>query len=126
VPPQHSDLVALLRTQGVVVFRRRAEWRGPADRFTVDSVNNVSSVFEGHRAVTVSGKWSAAEVVIPAGWYYCPTTQRLGVFAAYLLEPMSEDGFVTWNFLDRDLRSGEPYPILRVAQPLPGAMDLVQ
>jgi hypothetical protein len=44
------------------------------------------------------------------------TDQRLGVFAAYLLEPGSEDGYATWNLLDRDLRKGQEVPILRVSR----------
>ncbi|MFI5210699.1 MAG: hypothetical protein ACHQ2E_09660, partial [Gemmatimonadales bacterium] len=60
-----------------------------------------------------------------AGWFYVPTSQRQGVFAAYLLEPASEDGFVAWNFLDRDLRRGTVYPIFRVRAPLDVPMTLV-
>jgi len=46
------------------------------------------------------------------------TDQPLGIFAAYLLEPASEDGLVTWNFFDRSLRRGQPAPVLRVRTPL--------
>jgi hypothetical protein len=53
------------------------------------------------------------------------TDQRLGVLAAYLLEPGSEDGFVAWNFLDRDLRRGGEAPILRVRRPLVATTRLV-
>jgi len=41
------------------------------------------------------------------------TMQPLGVLAAYLLEPASEDGVATWNLLDDALSAGRPYPILR-------------
>ena len=44
---------------------------------------------------------------------------------AYLLEPGSEDGFVQWNFLDRDLRRGGEAPILRARRPVLAAMRLV-
>jgi hypothetical protein len=30
------------------------------------------------------------------------------------LEPESEDGFATWNLLDRDLRPGARFPVLRL------------
>ena len=49
-----------------------------------------------------------------SGWFVVPTDQRLGVLAAYLLEPASEDGFATWNQLDRELRRGRDAPILRL------------
>jgi hypothetical protein len=41
------------------------------------------------------------------------TAQTLGLLAAYLLEPASEDGVVTWSLLDAGLSAGRPYPILR-------------
>ena len=47
--------------------------------------------------------------------------QPLGVLAMYLLEPSSDDGFVTWNFLDDALAEGKDYPIWRVLkQATPG------
>lgn len=117
VPSAHADLVDLLRRQGVVVQRLDQGWQGDAESFQVDSVTAVPFVFEGHRAVTVQGRWGARAGRVAAGWYYVTTAQRQGVFAAYLLEPASEDGFVAWNFLDRDLRRGTEYPILRVRTP---------
>jgi dipeptidyl-peptidase 4 len=42
------------------------------------------------------------------------TNQPLGTLAAYLLEPASEDGVVTWNLLDRELQPGAVYPIYRL------------
>jgi hypothetical protein len=124
VPPEHADLIAMLRAQGVIVFRAGA-WRGSAERFTVDSVNLTTTVFEGHRAVGLLGRWASGEVTMADGWFYVPTTQRLGVFASYMLEPMSEDGFVTWNLLDRDVAVGSPFPIARLRQPLVAAMEMM-
>lgn len=114
LPPQHADLVRLLRTQGVLVQRLDAPWQGEAEAFTVDSLAVAPFLFEGHRTTTVTGQWKARTASAAAGWYYVTTDQRLGVFAAYLLEPASEDGYATWNYLDRDLRRGEEAPLLRV------------
>ena len=61
---------------------------------------------------------SPVRAAISPGWYLVPTGQRLGLLAAWLLEPASEDGLATWNFLDRDLRRGQDHPVLRVRQPL--------
>ena len=49
-----------------------------------------------------------------AGWYLVRTDQPLGTLAAYLLEPASEDGIVTWNLLDRELQPKASYPLLRL------------
>ncbi|MEO8201770.1 MAG: hypothetical protein ABI679_14670, partial [Gemmatimonadota bacterium] len=122
LPPQLGDLVRLLLAQGAIVGRLTGDWQGPVESFRIDSVIAARGVFEGHRTVTVEGQWAARDGKLPAGWYYVPTDQRLGMLAAYLLEPESEDGFATWNFLDRVLRPRGEYPILRVRQPLIGGV----
>jgi hypothetical protein len=125
LPPPQAHLVALLLRQGIVVQRLRSSWQGPAESFRFDSVTAARNAFEGHRTVTVEGRWTGLDISVTAGWYYVSTAQRLGVLAAYLLEPMSEDGFVTWNFLDRDVRPRGTYPIRRVRSPLVGGLDVV-
>jgi len=50
----------------------------------------------------------------PVGSLFVPMAQRAGVLAAYLLEPMSDDGFTRWQFLDHLLETGRLYPIHRV------------
>lgn len=113
LPPQSAEIATLLRGQGVEVRRLTAPWNGAAEAFKVDSLI-VESLFEGHRTVRVEGNWGPANTLADAGWYLVTTDQRLGTFAAYLLEPASEDGLVTWNFFDRNLRRGQPAPVLRV------------
>jgi Zinc carboxypeptidase len=114
LPPQHSHIVDALRRHGVRVVRLLGDWRGEAEAFQVDSVIPNTFVFEGHREVRVEGVWRGTTAAATAGWYLVPTAQRLGPLAAYLLEPASEDGFVTWNFFDRDLRRGRDAPVLRL------------
>lgn len=120
LPPSRGDLVALLRTAGVVVARLARPWQGEVEGFLVDSVTVAPFVFEGHRTVEVYGRWQARAAELGAGWYYVDTDQRLGVLAAVLLEPGSEDGFGTWNYLDRDLRRRGEAPVLRVRRPILG------
>jgi hypothetical protein len=114
LPPQHAQIVALLRGQGIQVERLTAGWSGNAEGFKIDSIAVAPFTFEGHRTVSVEGNWNAKTAQLPAGWYYVTTRQRLGVLAAYLLEPESEDGMVTWNQMDRDLRRNGEYPFLRL------------
>jgi hypothetical protein len=42
-----------------------------------------------------------------------PTNQALGRLVFYLLEPESNDGLTTWNFLDVALTAGGMHPILK-------------
>ena len=125
IPAQFAELVSLLQAHGIVVERLRNPWLGNSEVFTVDSVSAARFVFEGHRTVTVEGRWSPGLDSARAGSFYVPASQQLGVLAAYLLEPASEDGVVTWGFLDRTLRPRTAYPIRRVRQPLVADLEVV-
>lgn len=118
LPPEQAHLVEALRRQGIGVIRLLAAWEGEAEAFRIDSIVATANAFEGHRTVRVEGSWRSRPVSVAPGWYLVPARQRLGVLAAWLLEPASQDGLVTWNFLDRDLRRGQDHPVLRVRRPL--------
>lgn len=113
--PQHAEVAALLRSQGIEVRRITVAWSAPTEAFQLDSVVP-EPLFEGHRTTRVEGRWGPgpSSAAMPAGWFMVLTDQPLGLFAATLLEPASEDGLVTWNFFDRNLRRGQPAPVLRV------------
>jgi hypothetical protein len=126
VPSRLRSVVDLLRRQGVQVDSLTGPWRGPVEAFAVESLT-VDSLFEGHRTVQAEGRWTGEprDTSITAGWYLVPTAQPLGALAAYLLEPASEDGVVTWNLLDRELAPGTTYPIPRLrSRPLLPAVTL--
>jgi hypothetical protein len=118
LPPQHASLATLLRAQGIVVERLTAPWQGQVEAFTVDSLQATPFVFEGHRTVTLTGRWVGRAAELPPGWFYIPTDQGAGVLAGCLLEPEAEDGLATWNYYDRELRRGGEAPVLRVRAPL--------
>ena len=122
VPASLPDVAALLVRQGVQVERLTASWQGQAERFRIDSITAQPYAFEGHRTVTLEGAWLGAEPYdAAAGSYLVRTDQPLGTLASYLLEPASEDGVVTWNFVDRLLTLRAPYPIARVRVPVRAA-----
>lgn len=125
LPPSYGTLVPLLRNQGVLVERLTTGWSGEVEAFRADSVQTAPFNFEGHRPVTLKGRWNARPASLTAGWYYVSTDQRLGVLASVLLEPGSEDGYATWNFFDRELRPNSELPVLRVRAPLAVPRDLV-
>jgi Zinc carboxypeptidase len=118
IPPRLQEVADLLRLQGVLVDRLSRNARVSAQGFTVDTLT-VGPLFEGHRTVQADGTWSRhpSDTTLVAGWLLVKTRQPLGLLAAYLLEPASEDGVVTWNLLDRELQAGMPYPILRLPKP---------
>ena len=117
IPPRLGEVVSLLRNQGILVDVITQPEKTAVESFTVESLS-VDSLFEGHRTVRLEGRWSSqvVDTALGAGWYSVKTNQPLGTLAAYLLEPTSEDGIVTWNLLDRELQPGAVYPIHRLRE----------
>jgi hypothetical protein len=85
----------------------------------VDSIARAERPFQGHHETVLTGRWARERRALGRGTIVVPTAQQLGVLAAYLLEPESDDGLVTWNFFDRALAPGAEFPVLRLAEPLP-------
>ena len=126
VPPRLRNVVELLRVHGIAIDSVTGEAKLPVQEFVVDSLIT-GPLFEGHRTLQAEGRWSSrtADTVAGAGWYVVRTDQPLGVLAAYLLEPASDDGVVTWNLLDREMKPHHPYPILRTLSAAPSRVIAV-
>jgi hypothetical protein len=124
IPPSQPEVAALLGRHGVRLERLGEDWTGTAGVFSIDSVV-AGRLFQGHRPVSLAGTWEERTATASRGWLWLSTDQRLGALGAYILEPMAADGAVTWNFLDRALRPGRDYPILRLDQPPMVEMTLV-
>jgi hypothetical protein len=112
VPADATKALALLRAHGI----QMRELRQPVkdlEQFTIAASTNGPN-FEGHATRRLEGKWEAApEVSVPRGAFAVPMAQELARLAFYLLEPMSDDGLVTWNALDDQLKDAKIYPIVR-------------
>ncbi len=111
-----TALVTLLERHGVTVRPRVGSRRLTLDieRFQLDSVERVARAFQGHREVTVLGRWLRLRMRPSAEWLWVPATQRQLLVAAQLLEPQSNDGATTWNVFDDRLLMGRYHPVLRV------------
>jgi murein tripeptide amidase MpaA len=119
IDPSRTDVQQALLVHGIVVERLRAPTMIDAAVFTVDSVTRSRRIFQGHYESRVWGRWETVRRALPTGTLVVPTSQSLGVLAAYLLEPESDDGLVTWNFFDAELRRGAEFPVTRIPQQLP-------
>lgn len=120
IPEAQAPLLDHLRRHGVFVERAAVAGTVRAERFVIDSVVRQGQPFQGHQEVRLEGRWETVDAVpLDPTSYVIRGGQPLGILALYLLEPQSDDGLVTWNFLDPWLpapaaASGTPYPILRV------------
>jgi hypothetical protein len=111
-----TAVVGVLRSHGITVDTVKqadaTELDGSA--FVIDSAAVSPRTFQGHREMRVVGKWQTQRVQVKPGAYIVDTFQPLGVLAVYLLEPQSDDGLVTWNYFDADLKPGSTYPVFRI------------
>lgn len=104
-----DSAVHRLRLHGVTVESGRLpSGVDGVEAFGIDSIVRRPNPFQGHAEVRLEGTWMPG-ATLPAGdVYVVRTAQPLGVLAAQLLEPQSDDGLATWNFLDAAL--AEPMP----------------
>ena len=125
IAPGDTSALDLVRQHGVVVERLRTAWSGDAGpQFTVDSTVIAERPFEDRRIVRLAGRWETGRgVSLAAGTWVIRSAQPLGVVAAYLLEPESDDGLVAWDVGGRSTNGAGTAPIVRLAQPLPGPFE---
>lgn len=114
VPADRPTVLEKLRQHGIEVAPLTQDQEMPVDVYRIDKVAYAEAPFQKHKTVKVEATPRRETRTIPAGTLLVPTAQKLGALAAYLLEPQSEDGLLTWNFFDDALTIGSDHPILRV------------
>jgi hypothetical protein len=113
------EITGLLRVHGIRMEVLTSAARINVERFGITDLKGASRLNQGHYTNSVSGKYSEGTVNFPPGSVVIRMAQPLANVAAYLLEPESDDGLLTWNFLDRYLvpqwgRGYNPYPVSRL------------
>jgi len=119
VPPANDEAVANLLAHGIRVERLESPARVTAERFALSKVELAKSLYQGRVAVTLEGKYEAAEVELAAGSHFVDMRQPLARLIPVLLEPTSVDSLAAWGGFNRVLArqwSAEPgtYPVVRV------------
>ncbi|MCA9133405.1 MAG: DPP IV N-terminal domain-containing protein, partial [Planctomycetales bacterium] len=118
IPEQYAWAVSRLLYQGIEVRRLASPLTATAESYVLQEVQRGEAV-QGHKLLAVEVESHRSAVALDRGSYVVETAQPLGAFAAYLLEPESDDGMAAWNFFDPDLVAGEKYPVLRILEELP-------
>ena len=115
----HAALVervsALLSRHGVATERLASPISVEVEVVTPGAITRNERVFQGHHEVKLADvKRSRRTLEAPAGSLRVSMGQPLARLIFHLLEPTSDDGVVTWNFVDQWLKGGEEIPIYRV------------
>jgi hypothetical protein len=113
IPAALASVIERLRAHGIRMERLDQPVTVPLEEFRIATNRVAPQAFEKHQERTVTGRYETSERTMPAGTYRIPMNQPLARLAFYLLEPRSNDGLLTWNFLDDALKNSEIYPIVR-------------
>ncbi|MGE0042291.1 MAG: M14 family metallopeptidase [Vicinamibacterales bacterium] len=106
-----------LKLHGVEVQRVLRDATVDVERFVIVNVDRAEQEIQGHREVTITGNYDAAKLLVQAGALYVSARQPLSRLAFYLMQPESDDGFVTWGIISDGIAPGETFPIYRVTAP---------
>jgi len=103
-----------LLQHGVVVEELAESVKIEVDSFVIDAIKKAGRAFQGHTAITLTGHYKKETIDFPAGSIIVRESQPLATLAGYLLEPESDDGLTSWNFLDSYLGEGKTHPVYKV------------
>jgi len=109
-----KTVIAKLLAHGVAVEELTEPLTTEVESFVIDDVRKAARPFQGHAEVKLKGRAQKETVQFPAGSILVRTSQPSASLIFYLLEAESDDGFVSWNFLDAYLEKGKTYPIYRL------------
>ena len=110
----HDSVLPRLAAHGVTVARVEAPMTVEVEQFVVDSMAQAARPFQGHREVSLVGRWERRRVALPVGAAIVRTGTPFDRLAMLLLEPESDDGLATWNLMDAALQVGRPAPVARI------------
>lgn len=96
-------IIDLLKKHGIKLERLTNDSKIEVEQFDISELKGSLRLNQGHYTNTIQGKFRTESVNFPEGTIVIRTAQPLANVAAYLLEPQSNDGMVTWNFFDRYL-----------------------
>jgi len=126
IPADLAGAVELLHLHGVEVRRLTSDWRGETEVFIVEKIERASRLYQGHTRLRLTGRFKLKKSNVSSGDYLVSTAQPLGILIFQLLEPESEDGLATWNFLDPKIRLHRDYPVLKILEPLDCPTEIVE
>jgi hypothetical protein len=97
------DVLELLAAHGIILEELSQDSEIQVERFEISELKGSQRLNQGHYTNTIKGKYVKELVSFRAGTIVVKTSQPLANLAAYLLEPQSNDGLMTWNYFDRYL-----------------------
>ena len=115
------DVINLLASHGIKLEVLALDAEIKVERFEISELKGSPRLNQGHYTNTIRGNYVKEVIPFKAGTIVVRTSQPLANLAAYLLEPQSNDGLITWNYFDKYLvpqwGSGfNQYPVYKVIE----------
>lgn len=100
IPAAFSKLAENLIRHGVKIDTLAKSQSYKGEIFQIEKFEKAKQSFQGHAMAQADGKFIGATRKFKKGDFFITTAQPLANLIFYLLEPQSDDGLLTWNFLD--------------------------
>jgi len=100
IPAEFSVLAENLILHGIKVVKLSKSQTFKGEVFQIEKFETAKQAFQGHAIAQAEGKFISASRKFKPGDYKIEMNQPLANLIFYLLEPQSDDGLLTWNFLD--------------------------
>jgi len=115
------EIIRLLKTHGISLEELNTNSKIDIESFEISELKGSARLNQGHYTNTIHGRFVKESMEFPAGTLVVRMAQPLANLAAYLLEPQSNDGLMTWNFFDRYLvpqwgMGYNQYPVFKVIE----------
>jgi hypothetical protein len=119
VKTHDPEIISLLKTHGILLDELSGDSKIEVERFEISELKGSIRLNQGHYTNAIKGRFVKESIDFPAGTLVVRMAQPLANLAAYLLEPQSNDGLMTWNFFDRYLvpqwgMGYNQYPVYKV------------
>lgn len=108
-----------LRWHGIQMRELAADTQLAVERFSITDMTKAPKPFQGHQETRLKGTYDKAQLTVGEGSLFIPANQPLARLAFYLIEPESDDGLVTWNWIENGIAPGQTYPVYRVTGAAP-------
>ncbi len=118
-PPSYGQAVENLQRHGITVEELREDLDLEVEVTRVEKTDLGLTLFQNHRLRSLEASVRRQTRRVQAGTILVRTAQPLGTLAAYLLEPLADDGLGVWNFFDTHLKVGQDHPVLRLPAAVP-------
>jgi hypothetical protein len=112
-------VINLMQRHGIQINKLNKPQTFDVLSFKITDLQADKRLNQGHYTQTISGNWETQRKEFKSGTFVIRTSQPLANLAACMLEPQSNDGLLTWNFMDRYLlpqwgQGFNPYPIYKI------------